>query len=203
MQFYETDRSRGFVRGCKMHALPTPGPLSAVEAHRPLPYDELWGPRLHDVVRTAGRGILWAANIEDLPEEHNQVLLHDSRTDADGVPAPEVRYRISENTRRNLTFTVERMQEIHQASGAVETFATELWTDQPGHLLGTARMGGDPGTSVVDAYGRAHDVPNLYIADGSIFVTGGSANPTCTISALALRVGQAIADNARNQEVAS
>jgi choline dehydrogenase-like flavoprotein len=95
------------------------------------------------------------------------------------------------------------MQEIHQASGATETFATELWTDQPGHLLGTARMGDDPGTSVVDAYGRAHDVPNLYIADGSIFVTGGSANPTCTISALALRVGKAIADNARNQEVAS
>jgi choline dehydrogenase-like flavoprotein len=203
MQFYETDRARGFVRGCKMHALPAPGPLNAIEAHRPLPYDQLWGPRFHDVARTAERGILWAANIEDLPEEHNQVLLHDSLTDGDGVPAPEVRYRISGNTRRNLQFTVARMQEIHQASGAAETFATELWTDQPGHLLGTARMGDDPATSVVDAHGRAHDVPNLYIADGSIFVTGGSANPTATISALALRVGQAIADNARNQEVAS
>jgi choline dehydrogenase-like flavoprotein len=203
MQFYETDRSRGFIRGCKMHALPTPGPLNAIEAHRPLPYDELWGPRFHQVARTAERGILWAANIEDLPEEHNQVLLHESRTDADGVPAPEVRYRISENTRRNLKFTVRRMQEIHQASGATETFATELWTDQPGHLLGSARMGNDPATSVVDACGRAHDVPNLYIADGSIFVTAGSANPTCTISALALRVGKAIADNSRTQEVAS
>jgi choline dehydrogenase-like flavoprotein len=95
------------------------------------------------------------------------------------------------------------MEEIHHASGAAETFATELWTDQPGHLLGTARMGADPRTSVVDSSGRAHDVPNLYIADGSIFVTGGSANPTCTISALALRVGTAIADHHTTQEVAS
>src|SRR5258708_4585529 len=119
-----------------MHALPAPGPLNAIEAHRPLPYDQLWGPRFHDVARTAERGILWAANIEDLPEQHNQVRLHDSLTDGDGVPAPEVRYRISGNTRRNLQFTVARMQEIHQASGAAETFATELWTDQPGHLPG-------------------------------------------------------------------
>jgi choline dehydrogenase-like flavoprotein len=203
MQFHETDPSRGFVRGSKIHVLPTPGPLNAIEAHRPLPYDELWGPRVHDVARTAGRGILWAANIEDLPEESNQVLLDPELTDADGVPAPKVRYRISDNSRKNLKFTVARMEEIHQASGAAETFATELWTDQPGHLLGTARMGADPRTSVVDSFGRAHDVPNLYIADGSIFVTGGSANPTCTISALALRVGTAIADRHTTQEVAS
>ena len=55
MQFYETDHSRGFVRGSKLHALPTPGPLNTIEAHRPLPYDELWGPPIHDVVRTAGQ----------------------------------------------------------------------------------------------------------------------------------------------------
>jgi choline dehydrogenase-like flavoprotein len=58
---------------------------------------------------------------------------------------------------------------------------------EPGHLLGTVRMGNDPRTSVVDEFGRAHDVRNLVISDGSIFVTGGSANPTSTITALALR----------------
>jgi choline dehydrogenase-like flavoprotein len=201
MQFYETDPTRGFVRGCKMHVLPTPGPLNAVEAHRAGPYDELWGAKFHDVVRRAERGILWAANIEDLPEEHNRVTLADGLVDSSGIPAPKVEYRISENTRKNLKFTVERMEELHRASGAVKTFSTELWIDQPGHLLGTARMGNDPATSVVDSYGRSHDVPNLYIADGSIFVTSGSSNPTCTIAALALRVGRAIADNARDQEV--
>jgi choline dehydrogenase-like flavoprotein len=55
-------------------------------------------------------------------------------------------------------------------------------------------MGDDPATSVVDSYGKAHDVANLYIADGSIFVTAGSANPTCTISALALRVGKKVVE---------
>jgi choline dehydrogenase-like flavoprotein len=77
----------------------------------------------------------------------------------------------------------------------------ELWVDQPGHLLGTARMGNDPATSVVDP--RAHDVPNLFLAGGSIFVTGGSANPTCTISALALRVAEHIAANAKGEKVSA
>ena len=73
--------------------------------------------------------------------------------------------------------------------------------NQPGHLLGTARMGNDPATSVIDP--RAHDVPNLFLAGGSIFVTGGSANPTCTISALALRVAEHIAANAKGEKVSA
>jgi choline dehydrogenase-like flavoprotein len=93
------------------------------------------------------------------------------------------------------------MTELHEAAGAVETYPVELWTDQPGHLLGTARMGTDPATSVTDPFGRCHDVPNLYVADGSLMVTSGSANPTCTISALALRVARNLADTARLQEV--
>ena len=116
------------------------------------------------------------------------------------IPAPKIRYRISENTRKLLRFAVERMEEIHAASGAVRTFPVELWIDQPGHLMGTARMGHDPATSVVDSYGRAHDVPNLFLADGSIFVTSGSANPTCTISALALRVSGACRGNCERSE---
>jgi hypothetical protein len=59
-----------------------------------------------------------------------------------------------------------------------------------GHLMGTARMGDDPGTSVVDRWGMTHDVPNLGIVDGSVFVTAGSANPTSTIAALSLRTAE-------------
>ena len=194
MQFYETDKSRGFVRGAKMHALPTPGPLNAIEAHRELDFDELWGPAIHDVARSARNGILWAANTEDLPEEHNRVTLSTKLVDPDGLPAPKIEYRISDNTRRLLRFTVERMVEAHEAAGAAHVITQELWIDQPGHLLGTARMGHDPATSVVDSYGKTHDVDNLYIADGSIFVTSGSANPTCTISALALRAGKKVVE---------
>jgi choline dehydrogenase-like flavoprotein len=56
--------------------------------------------------------------------------------------------------------------------------------------MGTARMGSDPATSVVDKWGRAHDVPNLFIVDGSVFVTGAAVNPTTTIQALALRTAE-------------
>ncbi|GIS93419.1 MAG: hypothetical protein CM1200mP22_06560 [Dehalococcoidia bacterium] len=54
-------------------------------------------------------------------------------------------------------------------------------------MLGTARMGEDPTKSVVDRWGRTHDVPNLFIIDGSIFTTSACVNPTTTIQALALR----------------
>jgi choline dehydrogenase-like flavoprotein len=172
--------------------LPTPGPLAAIEAHRDQPFDQVWGPAFAEVAARHRSGILWATNTEDLPEETNRITLDPALTDGDGVPAPKVSYRLSENTRRILDFHLERMTELHQASGASETIAVDLWIDQPGHLLGTARMGHDPERSVVDAYGRAHDVPNLFIADGSLFVTGGAANPTATISALALRVAKHI-----------
>ncbi|HEX6513130.1 MAG TPA: GMC family oxidoreductase, partial [Chloroflexota bacterium] len=61
------------------------------------------------------------------------------------------------------------------------------------HMMGTARMGHDPASSVADSWGRTHDVPNLYIGGGSLFPTGSSVNPTLTILALAWRTAQAIA----------
>jgi choline dehydrogenase-like flavoprotein len=203
LEFYDTRDDHDFVRGVKLHALPTPGPLNTVETQRQLGYDAVWGPNFIDVASSHRNGILWAANTEDLPEESNYVSLNEDLTDADGVPAPSVNYSISENTRKLLRFSVARMEDLHAAAGVKTTVPVELWIDQPGHLLGTARMGTDPARSVVNSYGQAHDVDNLFIADGSIFVTSGSANPTCTIAALALRVGQHIADTAKDRKVQS
>jgi len=59
--------------------------------------------------------------------------------------------------------------------------------------MGTARMGDDPDTSVVDAFGRVHDFDNLYVADGSVFVSSGGFNPTLTIMALSLRMARHLA----------
>jgi choline dehydrogenase-like flavoprotein len=199
LEFYETRPEHDFVRGIKFMALPTPGPLNAVETHRPLGYDEVWGESFMDVAAAHRRGILWCANTDDLPQETNYVGLDSSLVDNTGIPAPAIHYRISENTRRQLTFAIDRMQELHAAGGAVRTIPVELWIDQPGHLLGTARMGDDPATSVTNSYGQAHDVDNLFVADGSLFVTGGSVNPTCTIAALALRVARHIADTAADR----
>ena len=81
----------------------------------------------------------------------------------------------------------DRAREVLEAAGAKQTFSSHLRRNAGWHLLGTARMGNDPANSVVDRWGRTHDVPNLFIIDGSIFTTAACINPTSTIEALALR----------------
>ena len=124
---------------------------------------------------------------EDLPEEHNQVTLDPVLTDSHGIPAPRIQYSISENTDRMLDHGIARASEALEAAGAKKLLSDKVRRNAGWHLLGTARMGDDPSNSVVDRWGRAHDVPNLMIIDGSIFTTGACINPTPTIQALALR----------------
>jgi choline dehydrogenase-like flavoprotein len=203
MEFYETRPERGFVRGAKLSIMPMPGPLNAVEMQRNLGYDAVWGDAFDAAAARHGNAILWAIQSEDLPEEHNRVTLSADLTDDDGIPAPKIHYRLADNTRRLLDHVIDRIVELNDDMGAERNVVVPLWSDQPGHLLGTARMGDDPATSVVDAFGASHDVPNLYIADGSIFVTSGAVNPTATISALALRVARRIAQTASLRSVAA
>ena len=95
----------------------------------------------------------------------------------------------------NSIFLDARMREIIDAAGA-----RKIWSDPPvigdttysRHLMGTCRMGADPKTSVVDSWNRAHDVPNLYIVDGSSLMTSGRQQPTATIQALACRAADRI-----------
>jgi choline dehydrogenase-like flavoprotein len=69
--------------------------------------------------------------------------------------------------------------------------------------MGTARMGTDPARSVVNEWGQAHDVPNLYVYDGSVFITSSGFNPTGTICAIALRAVKHLIENRRDQKVAA
>jgi choline dehydrogenase-like flavoprotein len=118
------------------------------------------------------------------------------------LPAPKVRYRTSENTNRILDFGLARALESHYAAGATKAWITSR-SFSSGHNLGTAKMGDDRETSVVDRYGRAHDVDNLYVVDGSVFPTATATNPTATICALAKRTVTHIAQNARHQKVSA
>ena len=196
MQFYETDKSRGFVRGAKMHALPTPGPLNAIEAHRELRLRRTVGPG------DPRRGALGAQRHPVGRQHRGPARGTQPRHPVDrnwstptGCPPRRSNTGSATTPARLLKFTVERMVEAHEAAGATHVITTRA-VDRSARVIcsGTARMGDDPATSVVDSYGKAHDVDNLYIADGSIFVTSGSANPTCTISALALRVGKKVVE---------
>jgi len=83
---------------------------------------------------------------------------------------------------------IARAEEILQACGATRIHCSREVLNYPGHLLGTARMGLDPERSVVNEWGRSHDVKNLFIVDGSVFVTGGGVNPTSSIQAIALYI---------------
>jgi choline dehydrogenase-like flavoprotein len=93
---------------------------------------------------------------------------------------------------------VERASELLEAAGAIGLAANPLLEPSGWHLMGTARMGTDGSNSVVDGWGRAHDVKNLFIIDGSIWVTGGAVNPTSTIQALALRTADYVKGEARH-----
>jgi choline dehydrogenase-like flavoprotein len=69
------------------------------------------------------------------------------------------------------------------------------------HAMGTCRMGDDPNGSVVDPFGRTHDVPNLFVCDTSVFVTGSGVNPTLTAMAFATRSAEHIVASARRGEL--
>jgi len=194
-EFYETDRRRGFVRGYSFEIMRGFGPVStalwAMNTGR-LP----WGADHHRAYgelfnRTAG--IL--AICEDLPDPANTVTLDPSLTDAHGIPGAKVTYRLGENSTEMLSHAVARAQEVLAAAGAKDTMVESPLALAGWHLMGTARMGTDPRTSVVNEWGRCHDVRNLFIIDGSVFVTSAGVNPTNTIQALALYVGDRMKQN--------
>jgi choline dehydrogenase-like flavoprotein len=199
LEFYESDGSRGFIRGARWGLAPTGGPINAALPSRA--GTQVWGPEHHVHFRTHfGHGANWGIFGEDLPDVANQVVLSSDVTDSSGIAAPEVHYKVSDNSRRMLDFHIERAKESLLEAGARSIEVDRLMRYSGWHLLGTARMGDDPAASVVDRWNRTHDVPNLYIADGSTFVTSTGVNPTSTIVAIALRMAdQLIAERASQQ----
>lgn len=185
--FYETDLARGFVRGYSFQisrgpSNPVAAAIGGVGGSR-VP----WGSDHHAAFAERHDRMISVVVIgEDLPELHNRVTIDKNLTDSDGIAAPKVSYTLSENSRRMMEHGVARGQEVLEAAGARRTFVTPLLRNGGFHLMGTARMGIDPSRSVVNGDGRAHDVPNLYVIDGSVMPTCGGVNPTSTIQATAL-----------------
>ena len=192
MEFYETDASRGFDRGYCYQFIRGVGPARAAidgMADGNIP----WGKEHHvEFQKTFGHTAGLVSICEDLPELENYVTLDDTLKDADGIPAPKITYRVGENTQKMLDHSVALGIEILEAAGAKNITVQSPLAYAGWHLLGTARMGDDPATSVVNSWGRSHDVKNLFIADGSVFVTSGGVNPTSTIQAISLYVADQI-----------
>jgi len=187
-EFYETDPTRGFLRGFTYEMTRGRGPvqtaLTGMHSGR-IPF----GAGHHDAYRALYKRITGMVAIcEDLPELRNTVTLDPELTDANGIPAPKITYALSQNSRDMLHFAVARATEVLKAAGATDVFSELPLSIGGWHLMGTARMGTDPATSVVNEWGRSHDVKNLFVVDGSVFVTSAGVNPTRTIQALALYV---------------
>jgi choline dehydrogenase-like flavoprotein len=191
-EFYETDPTRDFLRGYTFEFARGQGAvqtaLTGMTTGR-IP----WGQDHHKAYRRLfGHRTGMVAICEDLPEEHNTVTLDPELRDSSGIPAPRIDYTLSRNSRRMLDHAVARATEILRAAGANDIGSEAPLQVGGWHLMGTARMGTDPKRSVVNEWGRSHDVKNLFIVDGSIFVTSAGVNPTCTIQALALYVANSI-----------
>jgi len=132
----------------------------------------------------------------------NNVTLDPHLKDAWGLPAIRVTYQDHPDDLATQRFLQDRGAEILEAAGALRvTKAAVAPQTASVHLLGTCRMGTDPATSVIDKYHRAHDVPNLFLCDGSSLVTSGRGQPTMTIQALAFRAGEQIAQFAKRGEI--
>jgi choline dehydrogenase-like flavoprotein len=152
--------------------------------------------------------------VEQDPNPNNRVTLSSKFKDALELPRPEISYDISDYTKRGITAAAQMKKLIFDKLGAMDF--TNPAPDDPalldvtfdgkpltyggaGHIMGTYRMGGDPKRSVVDSFQRSHDHHNLYLVGSGTFPTGGTANPTLTLSALALRTADSIAGDLKSQ----
>lgn len=134
--------------------------------------------------------------------ETNRIDLDPELKDAWGLPALRMTYKDHPDDLAMARYLQDRGVESMHAAGALEVWKEPVVESTGGpHLLGTARMGNDPRTSVVDKYHRSHDIRNLFVCDGSSFVTSGRGQPTMTIQALAFRAGDHIAQFARRGEI--
>jgi choline dehydrogenase-like flavoprotein len=186
--FYDTDEKRGHILGCYVYASMLGHPVNWTFPGKPA-----WGQAAKDVDRQYfNHSLKLGMAVQDLPVESNRVDLSESVVDAWGVPVARITHTPHPNDFAVANWQVDKNVEILEAAGAVATIAVRMKaiTGNTCHELGTARMGDDPRASVVDRYCRAHDVPNLYILDGSVFPTSSGMPPTLTIMANAWRCAE-------------
>src|SRR5271165_1000436 len=188
--YYRADPKRGFYGGGGIDARFDYYPASFA-LHGMPPDAPKWGGEYKQMLSayfTHTMGIL--AHTSSLPQLRSSISLDPDAKDTWGLPAMRVTYDYHPDDVATMKWMLTKQVEILQAAGAKKVWTTGISVEEvmpSRHLMGTCRMGDDPKQSVVDRYNRAHDVANLWIVDGSCFVTSGRQQPTATIQALAYR----------------
>jgi choline dehydrogenase-like flavoprotein len=173
--YYETDPSRGFARGFSIQTV-SPEPIGWAEH---VLADGHWGRALREYMRDYNHWTTIGVLNELLAQPGNRVTLAEEK-DRFGLPVARFDYSLCDNDKANMAFSTQVITNILHAAGAQDVLTIQRFA----HLIGGARMGTSPENSVVDANQRSWAVPNLYLADGSVCPTQGSANPALTIMAL-------------------
>jgi choline dehydrogenase-like flavoprotein len=202
--FYEADLKRGFYGGGGIDARPFLAATPMLFALTTVPPDvPAWGPEYKKYLAHAfTRHMAVLGSGTSLARDANSITLDPKVKDPLGRPALRVTYEDHPDDLKLATFLQDRAMELLDAAGARKAWREPVAPANIGtHLLGTCRMGNDPKTSVVDRFHRAHEVRNLFIVDGSSFVTSGRGQPTMTIQALAFRAAEHIAKFAKNGEI--
>jgi choline dehydrogenase-like flavoprotein len=188
-QFYETDPTRPYRRGYAVQCV-SPLPITFAEHVAAQGY---WGAPLREYMRDYVHWATLGSLCEFLPRPDNRVTL-DEQTDRHGLPIAHFSYSQGDNDRALVRAARGTMEDIHRAAGAEEV----ITIDRYAHLVGGCRMAADERSGVVDAEQRTFAVPNLYVTDGSVLPTQGSANPALTIMALAARVADRLSAGRRD-----
>jgi choline dehydrogenase-like flavoprotein len=199
VDYVHSDPKRGFYGGGRMTARGYLTPLE-LGLEGLSPDAPRWGAGYKKALREeANHRMTITSFVTQLPLETNRIDLDPDVKDAWGLPAMRITSSAHPDDKKNMEFFRQKSIEVLEAAGAKKVWAPPVSESRGGaHNRGTCRMGNDPKTSVVDKYHKAHDVPNLFIVDGSNFVTGGRNHPTMTIEALAFRAAEHIVRNAKD-----
>jgi choline dehydrogenase-like flavoprotein len=181
------DPSRGFVGGYEFETLSLGLPFMAAFLN-----PGAWGRGLTTALDSyENMAGMWIVG-EDMPQETNRVTLDPTAKDKAGMPVANVHFDDHPNDVAMRAHAWRQGQAIYRAVGATKTMPTPPYPST--HNLGTCRMSEKPRDGVVNKFGQTHDIPNLFISDGSQFTTGGAENPTLTIVTLAIRQADNVAD---------
>jgi choline dehydrogenase-like flavoprotein len=198
VDYVPSDAKRGFYGGGRMTARGylTPFELGLGGLSPDAPR---WGAGYKKALQEeANHRMTISCFVTQLPLETNRIDLDPDVKDDWGLPAMRITSTPHPDDKKNMEFFRQKSIEILEAAGAKKIWAPPVGDSRGGaHNRGTCRMGNDPKTSVVDKFHKAHDVPNLFIVDGSSFVTGGRNHPTLTIQALAFRASEHIIKSAK------